>query len=95
MHYSKIIKIRAQSGEAEEYNMDFKKENERKSYVIGKKAGFLFSYLLFFSMMWFVFTKFKWLSFNYFYWIGIFIGIYILYMLIKKIIKIIKKAKKK
>jgi hypothetical protein len=65
--------------------VDFSKEYEKKSYRIGKTAGFLFSYLLFFSILFFILTKLG-VKFpiNYFFYILIIFAPYIIYMLIKK-----------
>ena len=65
--------------------MNFIKGTESVSYTIGKTCGFLFSFLLFFSMLFFILTRFKIVSWNYFYYIAIVFGVYLLFKLIKRL----------
>ncbi len=67
--------------------MDFSKDNEKFSYKSGYQLGELFSYVLFFSMLFFINSKLPLknnIQLNYGYYIAILIGVYIIYKLFKK-----------
>lgn len=73
--------------------MDFSKENEKLSFRVGKPIGFLFSYLLFFSIFFFVLPRLGLsIPVNYFIFVGIFLVLYLIYAFIKKYL--IKKVKR-
>ena len=66
--------------------MDFSKLNEKKSYIIGKKLGFLFSYTVFFTITYFVLSGFKIINFPYIYFIGGALLLHLIYTLVKPLI---------
>jgi len=71
--------------------MDFRRDNEKSVYKIGLAIGYYFSYVLFFSMMYFVLTKTGFItrlwSVNYFIFIAIFLVLNLIYRLFKKLFK--------
>ena len=49
--------------------MDFKKDKEQTSYKAGQKIGFWISYIIFFSIMFYVLSRFHLLPIKYLYFI--------------------------
>ncbi len=67
--------------------MDFAKPTEKKSYRVGLRLGFLFSYLLFFSIVYYVLNRFHvQLPLAYLWYVLILVGIHAIYLSIKPII---------
>ena len=64
--------------------MDFTKDTERITYRTGYKIGFAASYLLFFSMLWYILTKFKAIKIPYIYFVGAFLIVLLLYTMLEK-----------
>ncbi|MFA5797406.1 MAG: hypothetical protein WC916_05200 [Candidatus Woesearchaeota archaeon] len=67
--------------------MDFTKPTEKKSYRVGLRLGFLFSYLLFFSILYYVLNRFHVnIPVAYLWYILILVGIHLIYLAVKPII---------
>jgi Na+-driven multidrug efflux pump len=75
--------------------MDFKKDTEQFSFRSGYFIGFLFSYLIFFSILFFVLSKFKvinavdkvhTINIGYGYYLCILVIIYFCYRLIELVL---------
>ena len=77
------------------HRMNFERDTEKTSYRTGKIIGFLISYILFFSIIYYILiSRFHLIpfiqQFGYWYYIGAWIAIYALYKIIRSSIKIDK-----
>ncbi len=64
--------------------MDFRRKEEILGYKIGKQLGFLFSFILFFSVFYYMLTKFHLKIPGYYYYMMILLAVYGIYLLAKR-----------